>query len=53
MTKREELENWAHDDSTTAAIVEMLERLIENDEIRFRDGRPYWTSCGNFVGDEE
>lgn len=35
------------------ATTDALARLVELEEVRFHKGRPYWTSCGQYLGSDE
>jgi len=35
------------------ATTDALDRLVELEEVRFHKGRPYWASCGQYLGSDE
>lgn len=46
-----QIENFADNEVTGQCIIDMVERLMELEEINFRDGKPYWRQSGEFLDD--
>ena len=48
---KEQLNAFCKDRDQDGVLQDALEHLVDIEEISFMDGKPYWRSCGETLGD--